>query len=165
VSPESGEDIWFAPLDDPSAAQKLIATEAAESRPLVSPASDLLLYNSDRSGRDEIYLQGFPEGSGHWQVSNNGGADPTWSAGGRRIYYLQDEISLMEVEVGVDGGVRLSNPRQLFVTASGGLGLVHGYDVAPGNDRFVTVQTGSTDVTGGDLTLVIGWDPESNRSH
>ena len=35
-------------------------------------------YVSEESGKDEVYVQSIPVGSGQWQISSNGGAQPIW---------------------------------------------------------------------------------------
>src|SRR5437660_637289 len=49
----------------------------------LSPDGRWLLWVSTESGRSEVYVQRFPEGSGRQQVSVNGGTSPRWSPDGR----------------------------------------------------------------------------------
>ena len=44
-----------------------------------------IVYTSDESGRDEIYVQPFPEGGRRTTVSSNGGQNPRWSRDGREL--------------------------------------------------------------------------------
>ncbi len=91
---ETRADIWI--LDRDSGRRRpLVSTRATESVPRVSPDGRRFAYQSDESGRAEIYL-GSLEGAGRIQVSSEGGTWPSWSADGRELYYLQSR-SIMRV--------------------------------------------------------------------
>ena len=55
---------------------------------------------ADEWRRYEIYVQTFPASGAKWQISNNGGNEPTWSHEGRELLYREGDMS----EVG-DGAV------------------------------------------------------------
>jgi Tol biopolymer transport system component len=156
---ETYEDLWYLQLDGSSKPSALLATEARELEPHASPSGGLLAYVSDEHGRHDVYLRTFPEGSGVWQVSTDGGGFPRWSASGDRLYFLQDETVVMEVDVTTEPTVRLSDPRQVFAAAAHRLGPNHGWDIAAEGDRFLTVELGDVTASGGDITLVTGWNP------
>ena len=46
--------------------------------PDLSPDAKFLAYESNESGRYEVYVQPFPQGGAKWQVSTNGGSQPRW---------------------------------------------------------------------------------------
>jgi Tol biopolymer transport system component len=54
---------------------------------VLSPNNKWLAYQSDESGRYEVYVTAFPGPGGKFQVSNGGGNAPSWSADGKQIYY------------------------------------------------------------------------------
>ena len=56
----------------------------------LSPDGRLVAYESNESGRYEVYIQPFPEGEGRWQVSSRGGSQPRWSGAGNEIFYVLD---------------------------------------------------------------------------
>ena len=51
---------------------------AQEEMPSISPDSHWLAYQSDETGRAEIYVRPFPGNGGHVQVSADGGSEPRW---------------------------------------------------------------------------------------
>ena len=54
--------------------EDLIATEAAEFQPEVSPDGHWMAYASTESGRFEVYVRPFPDvDDGKWQISRDGG--------------------------------------------------------------------------------------------
>jgi Tol biopolymer transport system component len=88
-----------------------------------SPDSKWVALVSNETGRAEVYLQQFPEGTGRTQVSTAGGTQVRWSADGREIFYIAPDERMMAVAVSLAGGApSLSAPVALFQTylATGG---------------------------------------------
>jgi Tol biopolymer transport system component len=89
--------IGSVPLEEEGGHLKAGAPEAfiensfAHSAPAFSPDGQWLAYQSNESGRNEIYVRSFPltqEGKGgKWQVSNDGGMWPQWSQAGHELMY------------------------------------------------------------------------------
>ena len=49
-----------------------------------------MAYQSDESGRPEIYVRPFPNvNEGLERVSNAGGIQPLWARSGRELFYLE----------------------------------------------------------------------------
>ena len=65
----------------------LIVTPAYEGGAQLSPDGRWLLYQSDASGRPEIYVRRYPSLDRQWQVSDGGGVQARWSRNNREIYY------------------------------------------------------------------------------
>jgi Tol biopolymer transport system component len=99
-------------------ASDLMRTPANEHNSDVSPDGRWIAYNSAESGRSEVYVSPVPYDGKRWQLSNAGGAQPTWRADGREIYYLSPEGALNAVEVQAAAGrIDASTPRRLFRTS------------------------------------------------
>ena len=79
VDPETGRDLWYLSLEDGREPVLFLATPAEEVLPQISPEGRLIAYQSNTSGRWEIYVRPFPEGDGRSQVSVDGGVNPRWS--------------------------------------------------------------------------------------
>lgn len=150
-------DLWYRRMDGSSDPRPLMETPAREELPRISPSGDLLAYVSNESGRDEVYVRRFPSGDGRWQVSEGGGDFPRWSKAGDRLYYLKDEVLVMEVDVTTQPAVRMSGARELFSTPLSRLGPNHGYDVTPDGQHLVTVHYSDIRRGSGDLILVTDW--------
>ena len=65
----------------------LIVTPAYDGGAQLSPDGHWLLYQSDASGRAEIYVRRYPALDRQWQVSEGGGVQARWSRNSREIYY------------------------------------------------------------------------------
>ena len=73
-----------------------------------------MAYQSDESGKCEIYVRSFPDvNKGEWQVSTNGGGSPLWSPDGRELFYRSGDAT-MAVEVETEPTFKPGNPKILF---------------------------------------------------
>jgi serine/threonine-protein kinase len=67
--------------------EPLFATEFFEAFPAFSPDGQWIAYQSNETGRPEIYVRPFPGPGGKWQISKEGGLRPKWSHTGREIFF------------------------------------------------------------------------------
>ncbi|NIM01192.1 MAG: hypothetical protein GTN89_10185 [Acidobacteria bacterium] len=104
-------DQWYAPLDG-EAEPTLLTEQARLGR--VSPDGRYIVYQSDESGRDEVYLKRFPSGEGKWQVSVDGGAVPRWSPTGTELFWHGPGGNLMAVDFEAVPELKLGVPHLLF---------------------------------------------------
>ena len=135
-----------------------------------SPDGRWVAYQSNESGRMEIYVRPFvpPDAAGtatvaggQWQVSTAGGIMPAWRPDGRELYYLNPAGAMMAAPITVTGAVlEPGAPVVLFPTRifGGGVDAQQGrqYDVAP-DGRFLinTVLNSATTP----ITLLQNWNP------
>ena len=90
-------------------------TAASERLGRFSPDGRWIAYVSDESGSNEIYVRGFPDSGGKWQVSTNGGYHMAWSHNGKELFYLSTDKKLMAVAVKGDGTTfERGTPKALF---------------------------------------------------
>ncbi len=119
TSAESGTDIWVLPLQGDRKPFPYLATAAGEHGPRFSPDGRWLAYDSDESGRSEVYVQAFDgapaaPGAGKWQVSSSGGSQPRWRADGKELFYLSPRGEQMAVDVETAGTFAAGPPQPLF---------------------------------------------------
>jgi serine/threonine-protein kinase len=84
---DDNSDLWLLPLAPRGAPRPLLQTPANERLGVVSPDSRWLAYVSDESGRSEVWIRSFPNGTAASQVSREGGMEPLWAPDGRTLYY------------------------------------------------------------------------------
>ncbi len=126
---EAGEPVMF------------LGSPADEQFAKLSPNGRFLAYESDESGRYEIYVLSFPGGDGKRQVSGNGGQQVRWRSDGRELYYVEGD-TLMAVSVSTESAITLRQPQRLFEApgfAIAGAGAGGGYDVSADGERFLTI--------------------------
>ncbi|MGH7582940.1 MAG: protein kinase domain-containing protein, partial [Gemmatimonadales bacterium] len=109
--------------------------------PSVSPDSRWLLYSSNESGHDEVYVVPFRgESKGKWQVSTNGGIEPVWARSGRELFYRSASGDLTAVSIDVDPsrGFHAGPPRPLFQI--GAASDNRAYVVTADDQHFILVR-------------------------
>jgi serine/threonine protein kinase/Tol biopolymer transport system component len=157
-------DLWALPMDRDGRPFPIVDTNFDERDGQFSPDGRWIAYESDESGRFEIYVQAFPEGGGKRQVSTDGGAQVRWRRDGRELFYIGLDGRLIAVPFGVasDGQtVEPSTPVRLFATRipDGPLqgGFRQQYVVAPDGQRFLINSVIPTPES--PITLVLNWRP------
>ncbi len=153
-------DLWT--FDATDGAAPLLATWADEKAPALSPDGNHLAYVSDVSGRDDVYVRGFPTVGTTIPVSTDGGEEPVWSRDGHTLFYRAG-TAMMAVEIGAAPRVGASRPRDLFEGrfAPNTFHLAN-YDVAP-DGRFLIVQA-PDDTKTTRLNVVLHWVPTLDRT-
>jgi len=92
-------DIWAVPIEPDRKPFPVVYTVGDEENGQFSADMKWIAYQSDESGRVEIYVQPFPGPGTRIQVSNNGGAQPRWRRDGRELFYIALDGRLMAVPV------------------------------------------------------------------
>ena len=136
----------------------LVAAGFAESNAALSPDGRWLAYQSNETGRNEVYVTSFPVPGRKWQVSQGEGMMPAWRGDGREVYY-RDERGLWAAEVdGTKAVFEIGGVRRLF-DLPGNFAPTRQYDVAPDGKRFLVGEP--VDATNASpVTLVLNWDTE-----
>jgi hypothetical protein len=149
-----GNDIYTVALSGDRKPQPFLNTVARESAPEFSPDGKWLAYESDGTGRNEVYITPFPGGGAQYQVSTGGGERPVWKRDGKEIYY-REGLRVMAVEVRTrTGSLELSPPTFLFELAAGNLNGRY-YDVSP-DGRFLA-NTSPLTAKAQSFSLVVNW--------
>ena len=127
--------------------------------PDLSPDARFLAYESNETGRYEVYVQPFPQGGAKWQVSTNGGSQPRWHGDGKEIFYVEGD-TLMAVSVTTSPVFSPDAAQPLFEdkTAFGERGQQ--YDVTPDGQRFVVIETLGDAGAGQAIHVVENWFEE-----
>ncbi len=128
---------------------------------LIPTRNDWLAYQSNQSGRSEIYLTRFPRPGAKYQVSQSGGEQPVWSREGKLLFYLDGANRMTSVTIETAGdGVKIGTPRTLFPTGIRHSIPVDAYDVAR-DGKFLVVNS-ITESTA-PVVLVTNWDTELKK--
>jgi serine/threonine-protein kinase len=116
--------------------------------PEISPNGRWLAYQSNESGRDEIYVRPFPDvEAGRTLISTAGGTRPAWAPNGAELFYLDAAGLLTAVPLQTAGntlkpGLPVTVSRTLYFAGVSALGVsaLRGYDVAPNGQRFLMIK-------------------------
>jgi Tol biopolymer transport system component/predicted Ser/Thr protein kinase len=135
-----------------------LSTPFNEANGVFSPDGKWVAYESDESGRDEIYVRPFPGPGGQWQVSTAGGSMPRWRADGKELYYLSPDQKLMAAGVTVQGAsLAPGTPEALFQTHVTVNTNRQPYDV--GRDGRFLIATEVESASTEPIHLLLNWKP------
>jgi len=169
---EPGDHIWALPLFDNRklANGKLgeekpfpIVQDALDERaPTISPNGKWMAYQSNETGRPEIYITSFPAAGAKWQVSSDGGITPKWRHDGKELFFLDPLDNIVAVDVNTSGNaVNLGAPHTLFKAV--GIQRDFGpYDVTADGKKFL-INSGNLKERSEPLTLVQNWPSELRK--
>jgi eukaryotic-like serine/threonine-protein kinase len=153
----NGADIWVQPLFGDRKPYPFLATLFNEGNAVFSPDGRWLAYQSNESGKTEIYITPFPQAGGKWQVSQGGGLTPSWRADGQELYFATPDGRLMQASVAAKGpAVEVGSPREFskLQMASPNPGA-WSYAMTPKSDRALVLQAEKGAAV--PLTLVTHW--------
>jgi hypothetical protein len=127
-----------------------------------SPDGRWVVFQSDESGRYEIYVDAFPEPRGKVRISTGGGVLPQWGADGCELFYVSADSVLMSVSLkpGTDS-LEPSTPRPSFPVPVIDTD-VSPYDAAPGGQRFLVLYP--PEHASRPLTVVVNWPGLLNQT-
>jgi serine/threonine-protein kinase len=172
-SPRTGKDLMILTLErDPVTGRKpgkpavLLNSPFAEAFAAFSPDGRWLAYNSNETGRDEVYVRAFPGPGGKWQVSTGGGNFATWSRTRKELFYLAGDRKLMVVPYAVEGDSFRVEKTRVWSEVP----LVHHpanrtFDLHPDGQRFavVNIRPGPAETKRDHLTLILNFADELRR--
>lgn len=160
----SGREVWVLPLDG---AQTTSTAAEAKPQPFLdtrfthgdlqfSPDGKWVTYESDETGRNEIYVVPYPGPGGKSQVSIDGGTQPRWNRNGRELFF-RSGAKMMAVDVDTGSTFRAGRPRMLFEKVSSD------YDVAPDGRRFLMLKPAVTVAEPTELHVILNWFDDLRR--
>ena len=143
--PNTGFDIWTLPMDGDRKPFPIVRTKSGEANAQFSPNGKWIAYESNESGRYEIYVQAFsgagPQAGGKVLISTNGGVQARWGRDGNTLFYiaLDDRLITVPIRFASNGqGVEPSTPVPLFATRVGSQAFSGtGYSISPDGQRFL----------------------------
>jgi serine/threonine-protein kinase len=144
----------------------LVQTAFVEANGELSADGHWLAYQSNESGRPEIYVRPFPNvATGKWQVSTSGGTRPLWARNGQELFY-ESMGALMRVPLTTGSTFAAGNPTKLldgpyFFGAPG-----RTFDVSPDGRRFLMIKDADVPdapAPSARLVLVQHWFDELKR--
>jgi dipeptidyl aminopeptidase/acylaminoacyl peptidase len=158
-------DVWALPLDGHGKPIPVAQSDFEELRGQFSPDGKWVAYQSDESGRYEIYVQSFP-GPGHkFPISTGGGTQVRWRGDGKELFYITLDERLMAVPIRFGAGAQapeVGAPVALFAPPLGGFiqqaDFRHQYDVSSDGQRFLVATTVAEGPTS-PISVILNWKP------
>jgi Tol biopolymer transport system component len=168
---KTGTDLWALPLVGDRKPFPVVQTPFDEAEGQFSPDGRWVAFQSNESGREEIYVRLFPGPDGQRQVSTEGGSQPRWRPDGTELFYVAPDARLMAVPIAV-GAARQTlepgAPMPLFPShlatganiSVGGLSKQQ-YAVAP-DGRFL-MNAAVDEGTAAPITVVLNWNAQLKK--
>jgi Tol biopolymer transport system component len=148
-------DLHTLDLKAGGAGKPYVTSPFSEFNPTFSPDGRWVAYQSNESGRAEIYVQAFPEPGRKWQISTEGGIHPAWRAAG--LFYVSGGRQLMRVDVTTEPSFDAGIPEPLADLPLASLLSRNRFLFAPDDARILAVTA-----TGAEAalptTVVLDWD-------
>jgi serine/threonine protein kinase/Tol biopolymer transport system component len=152
--------IYAISLDGSGEMQPFLQSTFTQTAARFSPDGRWVVYHSNESGRDEIYVQPYPGPGGKWMLSTEGGTYPLWANSGHEIFY-RNEDKMMVVPVETRSAFKAGTPLMLFRTSNY---LMQGnYDVAPDGQHFLMLKEKEAPASSKELSIVTNWTEELKR--
>ncbi|MCL5743542.1 MAG: hypothetical protein M1541_06395, partial [Acidobacteria bacterium] len=165
IGQSTNSDVWVLPTFGDRRPFPYVQTVSSEGYAVFSPDGKWVAYQSDESGRAEVYVERFPRPVGanarRWQVSVSGGGLPKWRRDGKELYYMTAEGKVMAAEVKAGDAFAADPPRPLFqshtVPKTWNL-----FDVTPDGRRFL-VNSPMDWASTSPITVVANWTAALKR--
>jgi serine/threonine-protein kinase len=152
-------DLWLLSLDEKKEAKPFVATPYADAGGAFSPNGGWVAYQSNESGKMEIYLRAYPSGGNRVQISTDGGQEPRWARNGKELFY-RTEKKLMSVPM---GSGTPGKPVALFEAEFLSGGRTTSYDVAPDGQHFYFLLREQQTQRQATVDVILNWFDELNR--
>ena len=152
--------IGLRPATD-SLPSPLVTSEFDEKAIMLSPDGRWLVYESDETGSNEIYVRPFPDTeNGKWPVSVDGGVMPLWAHSGTEIFYVNGRNEMVSAKVRTAGSTFEVTERETLFSIDPAFLIGQAeqytlYDISPDDQRFVMLRSVQTETP--ELILVQNW--------
>ena len=162
VDPATGFHIWVLNLEGDRRTRPFLQTASSEGGPAFSPDGRWLAYQSDESGRWEIYVRPFPGPGGKSQISTEGGTEPVWARNGRELFYRNGD-KMMATAIETKPVFAAAKPELLFEGHYASPTSLANYDVSPDGQRFLMIKASEQESAPTQLNVVLNWSDELRR--
>jgi hypothetical protein len=165
-------DIWALSMTDRKHFP-VVRTPHEERDAVFSPDGRWIAYQSNESGRFEVWVRPFPspgtevKEEERWQFSSNGGSQVRWGRTGNEVFYLGLDGTLMSVPVEVQPGGRAVAPGRAvplfpsgFPLAFGGGTALPWYMVSRDGQRFL-MSTAPQPTSEIPIKVLVNWKPKA----
>jgi len=126
-----------------------------------SPDGRMVVYVSDETGHNEIYVRSVANSASATAVSSEGGSEPLWSRDGKEVFYRRGDV-FMSVGVNLTGdALSIGDTRKLFeMRAATGRTANHaGYAVSPDGKQFLILRPDPRAIPT-QINVVLNWFDE-----
>jgi eukaryotic-like serine/threonine-protein kinase len=117
---KGGFDLWALPMAGDRKPFEVVHTEFDEGPAVFSPDGRWIAYESNKTGRHEIYVRQFPRAGKDFLASTSGGTQVQWSRDGKELFYITADARLTAVPITVSSDaetIDFGTPTPLFAVS------------------------------------------------
>ncbi len=156
-------DLWILPLSGERKPSVYLQTPFIEQDgqffPDAGDGQRWMAYQSNESGRDQIYIQAVPASGAKHQISTEGGTVPRWRRDGRELFYITADQRLVAVPISAGSGLQVGKPQPLFANAG-----MNSFVPSKSGDRFlINVPASGEQAVTPPIIVVTDWTPTIAR--
>jgi Tol biopolymer transport system component len=139
-----------------------VRTPSNEGHPAFSPDGRWVAYLSNRNGRDDVFMEPFPERGASVLVSTTqGGGEPVWSRKGQELFYRSGD-KMMAVAYAIKATFEPAKPVVLFFERPYARSSPRNYDVTA-DGRFLMLKESEQVGAAIQINVVLNWQEELKR--
>ncbi len=135
-------DIWSYSIRDKKESPLIVIPKSAQSGSRLSPDGKWIAYESNETGRAEVYVEPLPRNGKRFQVSKTGGSRPLWAPDMSKIYFDNNAgaaVRMLSVTVktqpAFSSGDPVTMPMKDFIQPSGT--IRRQFDITPDGKQFL----------------------------
>jgi Tol biopolymer transport system component len=164
LDPEWDWDIWVMPVSGEGNRKPfpVVRSKFEERDAQFSPDGKWIAYQSNESGRFEIYVQRFQDSGERMRISINGGVQPRWRRDGRELFYITLDGQLVAVPVTLSSSSRALEAGAAVPLFQARVGEVQDislpdYIVSPDGQRFLLDTV--VEEAAAPIVVILNWKP------
>jgi Tol biopolymer transport system component len=158
---EAGDaDLWIVPIDSPRTPRPFLRTKFSEEYAAFSPDGHWVAYESNESGKWEIYATSYPKAEEKLQISTGGGNSAKWAKHGSEIIYFNyADSKFMRVPISYTPELHPGRAEELFQISDE---LMYTPDVSADGERIsAAIQGRHARIS--KLIVVVNWFAELEK--
>jgi Tol biopolymer transport system component len=160
--PRTKNDVWVLPFIGERKPIPVAQTEFNELMGSFSPDGRWVVYQSDETGRMEIYAQLLDGSGGKIRISANGARRPMWRTDGEIFFSSMDrKLHVANIRT-TASSLEVKNVTSLFDYESRSIVPNWVDDVSYDGKQFLAIVTESKQ-TSVPITLVVNWNEETKK--
>jgi serine/threonine-protein kinase len=157
LNPQTNFDLLMLPMEGsetagwkPGRPTVFLNSRFDEREPMFSPDGRWIAYQSNASGRNEVYVRPYPGPGGQWQISTGGGVSPIWSRTANELFFGTPTQQIMVSVYDIEGhAFRAGKPRLWSDARYKTRGTFRPFDLHPDGKRFALALAAPTPGDGG----------------
>ena len=94
-------DIWTYSIRDKKVSPLIVVPRSAQSGSRLSPDGRWIAYESNETGRAEVFVEPLPRTGQRFQITKTGGARPLWAVDMSKLYFDNNAADMRIISVGI----------------------------------------------------------------